>query len=159
AATQLLEKNLEEQCESMTASGVKLVAIGQIKRLPPCLRLLIEELQEEAKAEAGAEPGMTSCLAISYGGRLELAEAAKRLVEMSAAGEWMRSTGVMPEHSPAGPPGPGPRCEDLGGEAVVKPAPLAGGLRGTLCGGEVLAGFQTGRPGGSRQVGRVQGVS
>ncbi|CAM9146443.1 unnamed protein product [Discosporangium mesarthrocarpum] len=71
----------------MTANGVQLVAIGQIERLPPRLRSLIDELQEEAKAELTLPRKMTLCLAISYGGRSELAEAAKRLVEMSAAGK------------------------------------------------------------------------
>lgn len=148
-----MEKTLQEQREGLRRNGIHLTAIGELHRLPPRLRSLLEEIQlethgyveeadpRERMASTGTKdmtsrqnnaasatgtpwlpsvdtmatapavskpsrsneadiasdsgevgkisrrpPTMTLCLAISYGGRAEVARAARELAEEANAG-------------------------------------------------------------------------
>ena len=78
----LLEYVLEERAEIMD-NGIRLTAIGQVDRLPGFVR---EPLQTLINDSAG-NGGMTLCLALSYGGRESIVDAAQRLAQALANGE------------------------------------------------------------------------
>ena len=62
--------------------NVRLTMIGRREGLPPDV---LRELDRTARLTAGND-GMTLCLAINYGGRTEIADAARRLAEDVRAG-------------------------------------------------------------------------
>jgi undecaprenyl diphosphate synthase len=72
---------LEERAEIMD-NGIRLVAIGDLDRLPAFVR---DPLDELIAASAGNR-GMTLCLALSYGARESIARAARALCAEAAAG-------------------------------------------------------------------------
>jgi undecaprenyl diphosphate synthase len=71
----------EEQAELMTR-GIRLVTIGDDFRLPAPVRALLAAV----KAATIRNRGMILCLALSYGGRESIVEAARKLVAAAAAG-------------------------------------------------------------------------
>lgn len=58
---QLMEQTLQEQRNGLRRNGIRLTAIGELHRLPPRLRSLINDIQEESLVEiaAGSETGTT----------------------------------------------------------------------------------------------------
>jgi undecaprenyl diphosphate synthase len=78
----LLREFLDDQLEDMLRKGVRLNAIGQIDRLP---RLLRSRLRRAMERTANGTKG-TLTLALSYGGRTEIADAARRIAEEVKAG-------------------------------------------------------------------------
>ncbi|MCR9248448.1 MAG: polyprenyl diphosphate synthase [bacterium] len=79
----LLERFLVAERPTLMDNDVRLLHSGRRERLPPrVLELLDETVELTAK-----NGGMRLALAISYGGRQELADAARRLAADVAAGE------------------------------------------------------------------------
>lgn len=78
----LLRLYLHNEVASLNRNGVRLRVIGDRSRLGPDIVALIE--QSEAKTAANVQ--MTLILALSYGGRQEIVQAARRLVEDVRAG-------------------------------------------------------------------------
>lgn len=77
AIMDLLVKTVRSELETLTKNNVRLQVIGDMDRLPDeCRRELRHAI--EATSE---NTGLTLVLAISYSGRWELAEAARRIVE------------------------------------------------------------------------------
>ncbi len=74
ALMQLLADFLDSEREEMARNGIRLNAIGDLARLPTSVR---ERLDAVRKATAG-EGGMVLTLALSYGGRQEIVQAARR---------------------------------------------------------------------------------
>ncbi len=74
ALMHLLAEFLESERGEMMRNGIRLNAIGDLDRLPPEVR----EKLDSVRAETRANPGMTLTLALSYGGRQELVQAARR---------------------------------------------------------------------------------
>lgn len=83
ALMDLLEKFLKEKTPEMMEDNVKLTAIGRLDKLPSNVRA---ELDRSMSATS-KNTGVTMNLALSYGGREEIVDAAKQLIRKAAAGE------------------------------------------------------------------------
>jgi undecaprenyl diphosphate synthase len=73
----LLERNLREQTAKLKENNIRLNFIGRIDDLPHSLR---DEMRRAEKETAGGT-GMALILALNYGGRQEILDAAKKLCE------------------------------------------------------------------------------
>ncbi len=78
----LLRIYLRNEIKELHASGVRLCVAGERQRLDPDIIRLIED----AERKTAANTKFTLVLALSYGGRQELVQAARRLAEEVAAG-------------------------------------------------------------------------
>ncbi len=79
----LLEKFLKERLPEMLEDNVRLKAIGRLDMLPKNVR---DEL-DHAIAKTAANTAVTMILALSYGGREEIVDAAKQLALKAVAGD------------------------------------------------------------------------
>ena len=78
----LLNRFLENKAKELDRQNVRLIAIGQVDRLPEKTRVLIERIE----ASTANHTTLTLVLALSYGGREEIVEAARSLASDAAAG-------------------------------------------------------------------------
>ena len=78
----LLREYLVSEWDEILGNGIRLVAIGDVSRLPEPVRDALDPLRD-ASAQNGS---MTLALALSYGGREEIATAARQLAEEAVAG-------------------------------------------------------------------------
>ena len=79
----LLDRFLDEKAKDLDRQNVRLLAIGQLDRLPAKTRALIERIQ----ARTAGNTKMTLVLALSYGGREEIVAAARSLATDAVAGK------------------------------------------------------------------------
>jgi undecaprenyl diphosphate synthase len=82
ALMNLLDRFLNEKAKDLDRQNVRLLAIGQIERLPAKTRELIKKIE----IRTAGHTAMTLVLALSYGGREEIVSAARSLAEDAAAG-------------------------------------------------------------------------
>lgn len=73
----LLERYLKKELKTMMANEIRFRAVGQIERLPESVIRWIRSVEE--KTEKNKK--MTLVLALSYGGRTEIVDAIKQVVE------------------------------------------------------------------------------
>jgi undecaprenyl diphosphate synthase len=73
----ILEQVLREEREDLKRNNVRLRTIGHVDRLPDQSRAVLEETKEFL----GGCTGMTLVLALSYGGRAEILDAVRRVVQ------------------------------------------------------------------------------
>jgi undecaprenyl diphosphate synthase len=78
----LLDRFLKEKAKELDRQNVRLLAIGQLDRLPAKTRALLAQIQ----ARTAGHTTMTLVLALSYGGREEIVAAAKSLAEDAVSG-------------------------------------------------------------------------
>ncbi len=78
----LLEFLVSERREILD-NGIRLVGIGNLTRLPPSVRDALDPLSEESREHRG----MILALALSYGGREEVAEVARELAIAAREGK------------------------------------------------------------------------
>jgi undecaprenyl diphosphate synthase len=78
----LLRRFAVEDGSEILARGIRLLAIGETRRLPAFARAPLAALQ----AASSGNQAMTLCLALSYGGREALAAAARALAVEAASG-------------------------------------------------------------------------
>jgi len=79
----LLTHYLNAELDTMMENGVRLRTLGQIERLPaPVVRLI-----RATELKTADNKGMTLVLALSYGGRAEIVDAARRLAAAAKKGE------------------------------------------------------------------------
>jgi undecaprenyl diphosphate synthase len=78
----LLARYLAEERREILDNGIRLNAIGQTDRLPIPVRAALKELMHASRNNRG----MVLTLALSYGGRAEIVEAARSLAKKAAAG-------------------------------------------------------------------------
>lgn len=77
ALMQLLVQSLRKETRKLDENNIRLTSIGEVDRLPPgCRREL-----EDAKMLTASNSRMTLCLALSYSGRWDLAQAVKTISE------------------------------------------------------------------------------
>jgi undecaprenyl diphosphate synthase len=81
ALMQLLAEFLESERAEMMQNGIRLGAIGDLERLPSFVREKLAQVQ----AETARNRSMTLTLALSYGGRQEIAAAARRAAAAKGA--------------------------------------------------------------------------
>jgi undecaprenyl diphosphate synthase len=79
----LLGQFLKQELKELDANGVRLQAIGRLQDLPDDVRHRLEA----AIAKTAQNTGLNLVIALSYGGRVELLEAAKSLMESAKRGE------------------------------------------------------------------------
>ncbi|MGH0035358.1 MAG: isoprenyl transferase [Myxococcota bacterium] len=72
----LLDRYLEEEIEEVMRNGIRVRAIGRTERLPSRIR----EKVEDAIERSADNTEMTLVFAISYGGRQEIVDAARRIL-------------------------------------------------------------------------------
>ncbi len=77
ALMQYLARYLKTEVHELNRSKVRLEAIGQIYRLPE----YVQQQLEKTKAALAHNNGLTLILALSYGGRIEIVEAARKIAE------------------------------------------------------------------------------
>ena len=82
ALFQLLRRFLKAETPRILREGIRFCSIGRRQDLPKDVQSLLEGLEPKTR-EA---PGMTLTLALSYGGRTEIADACTRIVEASRSG-------------------------------------------------------------------------
>ena len=83
ALMSLLDRFLDEKAKDLDRQNVRLLAIGQLDRLPAKTRALIERIKERTAGNTT----MTLVLALSYGGREEIVSAARSLAADAVAGK------------------------------------------------------------------------
>ena len=79
----LLDRYIERELREVMDEGVRLRVIGRLERLPASLRDKVLEAVERTRDN----PEMTLVFALSYGGRAEIVDAAKRLVRDAELGK------------------------------------------------------------------------
>jgi undecaprenyl diphosphate synthase len=92
ALMQLLRDFLLNEREEILDNGIRLNAIGNIGRLPALVRAVLDPLRRESEQNGD----MVLTLALSYGGREEIASAARELAKAVAAGR-IRLDDVTPD--------------------------------------------------------------
>ena len=80
---QLLRDYVIEERDEIMDNDIRLVAIGDVDRLPAFVKEPLDALMRES----AENQSMTLCLALSYGGRESIVAAARALCEAAAAGE------------------------------------------------------------------------
>ncbi len=78
----LLQRFLVAERPTILENNIRFRTIGRIEKLPAAVR---KEIAETARLSA-ANTGTTLCLALNYGGRAEIADAARRIAEEAQAG-------------------------------------------------------------------------
>jgi undecaprenyl diphosphate synthase len=78
----LLAEYIRSERRTILDNGIRLTTIGNTENLPEAPRRALRDLMDESSANTG----MTLCLALSYGGREEIARAAKRVADEVAKG-------------------------------------------------------------------------
>ena len=79
----LLHEYLISERDEILENGIRLVAIGDISRLPEFVRDVLDPLRSASESNGR----MTLALALSYGGREEIATAARDLARDAASGK------------------------------------------------------------------------
>jgi len=79
----LLRKYLQNERRDLEANNVRLQTIGQTEKLPKEVRAVLEEVI----AQTAKNTGLILNLALSYGGRSEIARAARLIAEKCRQGE------------------------------------------------------------------------
>lgn len=98
----LLHDALLKEVETFTEKGVRLKVIGRRDRLTPELSRLIEEIEHTTKDNTEA----LLHIAIDYGGREEIVDAVKKLVDSGVSSENISHETVMQNLYTAGTPDP-----------------------------------------------------
>jgi undecaprenyl diphosphate synthase len=75
ALMQLLHRYVIEEHDEIMQNGIRLTTIGRVERIPAFVRDPLLELATESRENRG----MILCLALSYGGREEILQAARTL--------------------------------------------------------------------------------
>ncbi len=83
ALMELLRRYLLSERDELLQNGIRLRAIGRTGRLPPRVREVLDPLA----AETADLTGMTLSLALSYGGREEIVDAARAIAERVRSGD------------------------------------------------------------------------
>lgn len=85
----LLKRFLQSETREMLDNGIRFQAIGRLHKLPDDVQKTLRETVEKT----GANREMMLTLALSYGGRQEMTDAVRTMVQKAEAGE-MRSSQV-----------------------------------------------------------------
>jgi undecaprenyl diphosphate synthase len=80
---------LDDEVADLHGNGIRLTFVGNLQQLSPALR----ERMDAAVALTAGNAKMTLVIAIAYGGRWDIAAAARRLAERCVAGE-LRTDGI-----------------------------------------------------------------
>lgn len=79
----LLDHYLEVELDEVVANDIRVRVIGRVDRVPPSLRKRVEDAVERTREGRS----MTLVFALSYGGRAEIVDAARRLMKDAELGK------------------------------------------------------------------------
>jgi len=79
---QLLRDYVIEERDEIMENDIRLIAIGEVERLPPFAKEPLDALMRDSAGHRG----MTLCLALSYGGRESITAAARAMAQAVADG-------------------------------------------------------------------------
>jgi undecaprenyl diphosphate synthase len=79
----LLERYLESELDEVMRNGIRVRAIGRLDRLPAAVRRKVDEAAQRTRANRE----MQLVFAVSYGGRAEIVDAARRLLRDAELGK------------------------------------------------------------------------
>ncbi len=79
----LLEHYLVEEIQEVMDNGIRVRAMGRLDRLPPSIQKSVQDAVERS----ATNQAMTLVFALSYGGRAEIVDAARKIARDAAAGE------------------------------------------------------------------------
>ena len=79
---QLLRDYVIDERAEIMENGIRLIAIGEVERLPDFVREPLETLMRDSAGNRA----MTLCLALSYGGRESIVSTTRALCELAARG-------------------------------------------------------------------------
>jgi undecaprenyl diphosphate synthase len=79
----LLEQYMDVEIDEVIRNGIELRVVGRLDRLMPRLRQKVEA----AVAKSAGNDEMTLCIALSYGGRAEIVDAARQLMRDAEQGK------------------------------------------------------------------------
>ncbi len=100
ALMQLLAEYLDSERGEIMDNAIRLNAIGDLERLPAFVRERLDALM----AESGRNSGMTLTLALSYGGREEIVQAARRAAALAPRPQAIDAAAIEAELWTAGLP-------------------------------------------------------
>lgn len=80
---QLLDRYLVRERKTIMRNGIRFTAIGRLDALPANVQERIRRLREDSSVN----DGMTMCLALNYGGRAEIVDAAREAMRRAMRGE------------------------------------------------------------------------
>jgi len=118
ALMELLREFLVSERDEILDNHIRLRSVGRVERLPDSVRRVLEPLLEES----ADHEGMTLTLALSYGGREELADAARSIAERVAEGTLDPATineGMLERALPSMATGPVDLLIRTGGEQRI----------------------------------------
>jgi len=84
----LLAMKIEQQTQAFHKENVRLVHLGRLDRLPPELQQKVRSAMEITRNNNG----LTLCLAFDYGGRDEIVQAVKRILQADVAPQALDET-------------------------------------------------------------------
>jgi undecaprenyl diphosphate synthase len=137
ALMELLRDFLVDERDEILDRGIRLRAIGRKERLPPRVRDVLLPLEAETRNLTG----MTLTLALSYGGREEIVDAARAIAEASRAGTLDPASlteDTFALHLPSVAVGPVDLLVRTGGEQRISNFLLWGAAYAELCFSEKL---------------------
>ena len=76
-------RNYLKEASKQTRRNVRLLFLGDRTPLAPDIR----QLMDQAEKDSAGNMGMTLCVAVNYGGRAEIVQAARSLAQLSAQGK------------------------------------------------------------------------
>jgi undecaprenyl diphosphate synthase len=79
----LLDRYLQSELEEVMRNGIRVRAIGRVERLPAAVRARVQEAVERSRHNRE----MTLVFGLSYGGRAEIVDAARRLLRDAELGK------------------------------------------------------------------------
>lgn len=82
----LLKSYLKAELTTMLRNGIELRCIGQPDALPGDVRKVLETVMADTRRRTDGKPAMVLNLALSYGGRVEIVQAARALAEECVQG-------------------------------------------------------------------------
>ncbi len=82
ALMEILEKNLKEKAQKLKENNIRFNVIGRMERFSPALMAEIERVMKETSANSG----MVLTLALNYGGRQEILDAARAFAKAGEQG-------------------------------------------------------------------------
>ena len=146
----LAGRTIDRELEALHEAGIRLLHIGDLSPVPGPLRSRVEQAVERT---AGND-GMTVNLAFNYGGRADIVQAVRRLIEEGVRPEDVTEDAIACRLETAGLPSPDLLVRTGGEHRISNFLRVAGRLLRVLLHANALARLR--RPRGRQRAARVQ---
>ena len=146
---EIFGETIERELPDLAEQGVRVRFIGRRDRAPEALRRRMEGMEDRT----GLNTRLNLWVAFDYGGRAELVEAARRIVESGVDARRHRRERLRGQSLRAGASRSGSADPDERGAADLELPAVAARLRGARVRRQALAGLRGARPArGARPV-------